>query len=880
MDIQSWIYSIPLKLRSLFRRSEVEQDLDDELRYHVEMEIERGIQSGLDPQSARYAALRSLGSSQLRKEECRDTRGVEWLHDFLQDVRYSLRTLAKSRGFTLVSLIVLGLGIGANTAVFTVVHRVLLRPLPFPAPERLYLASKVPRGLIFEPGPIMVDEEYLQFRKHTQSFEAMSFLSGHNHKMTLTGSGEPVVLNAAGVGADLMRVLGVSPMLGRNFEPEASHDDEPAVLLSSALWQTRFGAAHSALGQSVILDGKRYTIVGVMPPDFDLQRADLWVQEKLRPNGHNVYLVSVVGRLRPGVSAKQAQAELAAFVSHSSQTHTFHSNGSITRVLPFRDLYVGDIRKLLLIFAGAVALVFLIACANFANLLLIRGSGRQPEMAVRAALGASRWRLLRQLITESVLLSLGGAALGILLSYFCVRLLIALVPSENLPPGGEIHTNMGVLLFASCLAMLAGIVPGLIPALQTTRRELREGVNEGGRNLATRSESVRGALVVLEIALALILLAGAGLLVKSFLQIRAVKPGFQSQNLAATTIYLPDTRYHSTQQMQSFDERVLQGLTRIPGVQGVAAVSFLPFGSGVWGDVHFEGIPSTAEAFKVDKPEVSAGYFRTMGIPILRGREFTEHDDAAAPGVAIISDSVARKLWPTADAVGKRLSMADHPKAGDWLTIVGVAGDVRQQGFSDKAGAVIYQPYKQIKLSGFIDRMSFVIKSDRLAMASAAMRDVIRNVDRDLPVETISSMDSIIADSWTAAKSQARLLAIFALLALSLAAVGIYGVLACSVVERLHEIGIRMALGAAREDIVTMILQKTLLLTSSGLLLGTLGAFGVTRVLEKLLFEVKATDPATFLVVAAILAAVALLSAWAPARRAAGVQPLEALRHN
>lgn len=878
MRLEHWIYTIPLRLRSLFRRNQVERELDEELQFHLVQRIEQEVSSGTAPDEARYAALRAMHGIEQQKEECRDSRRVRWLQDLMQDASYSVRTLTKTPGFTAVAALVLALGIGANTAVFTVVNGVLLRPLPYPEPERLFLISNLPKDLIFNPGPIMVDSDYLEFRRYNHSFESLATVANsEGSKVTLTKHGDPVVLNASNVGPDFLRVLRVQPAMGRGFLPEGQ-TDRNAVLLSHQLWMNRFDGDPKIVGKNLILDDVSHSVAGVMPPGFNFQHADLWIRDEIRLDPHNAYFVAVIGRLKPNVSPQQAQEELTAFAANLPGNR-LNKNGFVARILPLKDLFVAGARKLLLVFAGAVGLVFLIACANFANLVLIRGAGRQPEIAIRAALGASRWRLVRQLIAESTVLSLTGATLGVLLSMAGVRALVALLPPQEIPPGGELHLDMWVLAFALGLSLVTGVLFGLAPALQATRRELREGVSEGGRNVLVRRERLRGALVTAEIALALVLLTGAGLLVKSFVRMRAVNPGFHAANLVVTTLDLPDARYHTAAQMRSFDERVLSSLSSLPGAQSVAAVSFLPFGSGVLGDFHLEDGRRLPKGYMVDKPVISADYFRTMGIGLLNGRVFNERDNANAPGVVVISDSVARRFWPAGDAIGRRISMEDEPKAEDWLTIVGVASDVRQEGLADKKRAAIYLPYQQVTQPGFLRDMSFVVRSNNPKAMAASIRAVIRKVDEDLPTESITTMDAIVADSMTASRSQTRLLGMFSLVALLLAAIGIYGVLACSVAERTHEIGIRMAVGAEQQAILWMIISRTLALAGSGVLIGTLGALAVTRVLSKFLFEVKPTDPATFFVGAGILVAVVLLSGSIPALRATRVSPLVALRH-
>ncbi len=877
MRLEHWFHTIPLQLRSIFCRNQVERDLDEELQIHLDELIRQGIAVGKTAGEARYAALRAMGGMEQRMEECRDTRRVQWIENLGQDGRHAVRTLTKTPGFVVLALLVLALGIGANTAVFTIVDGVLLRPLPFPEPERLFLIYYKPTNLLFNPGPIMVDRSYLEFRLHNHSFESTATVG--SERVTLTGSGDPVVLMASAVGPDFLRVLRVHPIIGREFLPEGQPDIN-VVLLSNELWRKRFSGDANMVGKAITLDGISYSVAGVMPATFTFQNADLWTRTEIRLDPNNSYFLPVIGRLKPGISAQQAEAELKAFDARLPLDKGDDWKGLDAGILPLKELFVADVRKLLLIFAGAVAFVFLIACANFANLLLIRGTGRQPEIAVRAALGATRWRLLRQLVTESTLLSLAGAALGVLLSVAGVRVLLALLPPGKIPLPGAVHLDGWVLAFTLGLSLVTGLAFGLAPALQVTRRELREGVTEGGRSLTGPREGLRGALVIAEIALALILLTGAGLLLKSFARVRSVNPGFRSTNILAATVDLPKSRYRTAAQMRALDEGVLSSLSLLPGAKSFAAVSYLPFGWGVRGNFQLEDGRRLPEDYRVDKPVVSPGYFRTMGIGLIGGREFTERDNSTAPGVVVVSESVARRLWPAGNAIGKRISMEDHPKPGDWLTIVGIVSDVRQRNLTAKPGAAIYEPYQQVTRPGFLDHMSFVVQTsgNQMAMASA-IRTVIHKVDQDLPTRSVTTMGAIVADSMTESRSQMRLLGIFSTMALFLAAIGVYGVLASSVAERTHEIGIRLAIGAGQNDILWMVFRRTLMLAGSGVLIGTVGALAVTRVLAKFLFEVTPTDPPTFIAVTGILVIVALLSAWIPAQRAVRVYPLVALRH-
>lgn len=830
---------------------------------------------GKTPGEARYAALRAMDGFEQRKEECRDTRRVRWLEDLTQDARYACRTLTKAPGFTVVAALVLALGIGANTAVFTIVNGVLLRPLPFPESGRLFLISLMPKNnpFIF-PGPDMSDRDYVQFRRQDRAFENIATFS--NQTFTLTGAGDAVVVNALTVSPDFLRVLRVHPAMGRGFLSEGQADTN-AVLLSDRLWHSRWGGDRTIVGKAIRLDGVSYAVAGIMPPNFTFQDAELWMRMEVRIDPHNSFIRPVMGRLKPGISPRQAQAELQAFAARLPLDEGEKRDDFVARILPLKELFVADSRKLLLIFAGAVAFVFLIACANFANLLLIRGAGRQQEIAVRAALGANRSRLIRQLLAESTLLSLAGGILGVLLSIAGVRALLALLPPGKIPRAGEVHLDVWVLGFTFGLSLVTGLVFGLAPAIQATRRELREGISQGGRSVTIGHERLRGALVTAELALALVLLTGAGLLVRSFVRMRSVNPGFRPANLLAATVDLPDSRYHTAGQMQALEERGLAALSVLPGAESVAAVNWIPFRPEFTrGDFQLADGRHLPRGFLVDKPAVSPGYFRTMGIRLLSGRGFTERDNSTAPGVVIVSESVARRLWPGGDAIGKRISMEDKPKAGDWLTIVGVVRDVRQEKLTDRPSASVYQPYSQVKQS----HINFVVQTRENPMAMASgIRAVLHRMDQDLPTQSITKMEALIADTMTEARSQTRLLGLFSMMALVLAAIGIYGVLACSVAERTHEIGIRMAMGAGEKDVLWMVLRRTLVLTGSGVLIGTLGALAVTRVLTKFLFEVTPTDPSTFLAVTGILLIVALSAAWIPAQRAARVYPLVALRH-
>jgi putative ABC transport system permease protein len=789
--------------------------------------------------------------------------------------------LRRSPAFTAVAVLALALGIGANTAVFTVVNGVLMRPMPFPEPEKLFLVSYSSQPGPFDSGPALVDRHYLEFRQQDRLFEHIATFTGNS--ASLTGAGDPVQLPAANVTSEFFSVLRVKPAIGRGF---LAGEDQPGrdkvVILGDKLWRARFNADPGISGKTIKLDGLSYTVIGVMPAGLAFPNdAELWMPLVIAVDDHNSFLRPVVGRLKPGVSRQQAQAELDAIAPRFSKGPGDQQPALALRLVPLKDLLVARIRESLLIFAGAVAFVLLIACANVANLLLARAAGRYQEMGVRTALGASRGRLIRQLLTESTLVSLAGGAAGIVLALWGVPALLAIAPAGKIPRIEQVRIDGWVLAFTIAVSFATGIIFGLAPALQVTRRHVRESLSHGGRTIAGMHERLRGGLVVAEMALALILLTGAGLMLKSFVRLSAVDPGFRPENVLTMTVDLPTSIYRTAQQMQAFHAQTLAKLSGLAGVRAAGVVNFSPLGSfWITGDFKLEDGRQLPAGYAVAKPCTSPGYFRAMGIRLLSGRDFTEQDNAKAPGVVVISQAVARRLWPAEDPIGKRISMQDNPKPADWLTIVGVVGNVRQESLTEGPRPAIYQPYTQITHPFFLGHMNFVVRtaSDPYQLSSA-MRGVVREVDRDQPVMAVQTMQDVILSHTAEPRFQARLLGVFSILALLLASLGIYGVLAYSVAQRTHEIGIRMALGAQRGDVLRIVLRRTILLAATGIAVGAAGAFAVTRVLSKVLFEVKPTDPATFALVALLLAAVALAAGLIPARRATKVDPMVALRY-
>ncbi|HEX8764394.1 MAG TPA: ABC transporter permease, partial [Candidatus Acidoferrum sp.] len=621
------------------------------------------------------------------------------------------------------------------------------------------------------------------------------------------------------------------------------------------------------------------TVVGVMPPGFSFPGAKVWMPLKIRIDAHNSFTRPVVGRLKRGVRAEQAQAEVETFADRRPLGPAESKTDRMPLIIPLKDLLVANIRPSLLVFAGAVAFVLLIACANVANLFLARAAGRGQEMALRSTLGAGRWRLVRQLLTESTLLSLGGGACGVLIAFWSVPAQLALAPAGKIPRIEMIRLDGWVLAYTFGISVITGIVFGLAPAFQVTRREARETLSQTGRSVTGGHERLRGALTVSEIALALVLLTGAGLMLKSFLRLRAVNPGFSPHRVITITVDLPDSVYRTPAQMRAFHARTLDELSRLPGVSASGAVSLLPLGEFLTiGTFSVEG-SQRPPGFMVVKPCISPGYFKAMGMPLLGGREFTKADDETAPGVVVVSQSVARTLWPGQDPMGKRISMEDEPKPEDWLTVVGVVDDVKQRGLAKGSDPAIYQPYLQISSPFFLSHMTFVVQTAASPESVAAgIRTVLRSVDKNQPM-SIASMDALIAATTAESRFQARLLAAFAMVSLALTIVGVYGVLAYSVAQRTREIGVRMALGAQGADVLGMLWSKALVLITAGIVIGGAGALALTRVLEKFLFEVKPADLPTFAAVAAILALSALAAFYLPARRAMRVDPMVALRY-
>jgi putative ABC transport system permease protein len=812
------------------------------------------------------------------------------METFWQDIRYGLRMLIKAPSLSIVATIALALGIGANTAIFSVVNSVLLRPLPFANSESLMnvwetnLVSGSQRG----------SASYLNFadwREQNHVFERMS--SYHTNDFIMTGRGESSRLQGAVVNADLLPLLGVTPLLGRGFLPDEDKPGEKGrvVLLSQQLFQKRFNADPNVVGQSVVLDGKAFSIVGVMPAAFQFpiqnDPVELWTTVAVDREGETpvteqrgAHYMSVIARLKPGVTKEQAQAEMTTISARLEQQYPDANLHRGLRVEPTLEALVGDIRPALLILLGAVGCVLLIACANVANLLLARAMTRQKEMAIRAALGASRLRVIRQLLTESVLLSLAGGALGLVLAVWWSDLLIAL-GKQNIPRAMQVGLDWRVLVFTLVVSVLTGVVFGLVPAIHSSKTELTESLKEGGRGSGegARRNRVRGVLVVSELAIAVVLLVGAGLLIQSLWRLRQVNPGFQSANLLTFVVGIPEVRY-PTEKQSPFYRDLVQRVRSLPGVQSATAVVPLPL-SGDQFRISFEidGKPvAKGEQPSADVFIVGDSYFKTLGVPMIKGREFNERDVQKAPGVVIVNQAFAKKYFPGEDPVGKRIKpgISTTDEDTEFKEIVGLVADVRNRNLQSELRPGYFLPQAQVPFN----QMTMVVRTtgDPHNLATAVTNEV-HSMDSELPVFSIKTMDEYISATVAAPRFNTTLLGIFASVALILTIVGLYGVMSYSVAQRTNEIGIRMALGAQTRDVVRLIISQGFKLVLLGLGIGLVGAFALMRVMSSLLFGVSAKDPLTFAAVAALLAFVALLACYIPARRATRLDPLHALRY-
>jgi putative ABC transport system permease protein len=869
------------RLLGLFLQRKLGRELDEEIRSHLEMQIEENLRQGMSLEDARRAARLRFGGVEQVKEAYRDKSRLGWIESLWQDLRYGVRMLRKNPGFSAVAVLTLALGIGANTAIFTVVNAVLLQPLPFHEPERLV---RVWRSSAEEDRTALSFPDFADIRAQQTVFERMAAWRSSDY--TLTGQGDPVNLSGLVVTAELFPMLGAAPQFGRGFTPEEDRAGNRAVILGHSLWQNRFNSDPKVAGKTVTINSLSYNVAGVMPAEFKFpiqyDPVDLWVSLGADPlvtaRGRLNY--SVIGRLKPNVTAPQAEAALRVIVDTLARQYTESSDFVSARVLPFHQEVVRDVRLGLLLMFGVVGCVLLIACANVANLLLQRATMRRKEIAIRAALGAGRWRILRQLLTESLLLALGGGVIGWLMAMWLTKLLISLAP-KGLPRAPESGLDARVLGFAVLASLATGVIFGLAPALQAAKMDLNEALKDGAKGGGARSNRFRNALIVIEVALALMLLVCSGLLLNSFLRLQRVDPGFDSHNVLTFRIGLPANGYSQQTQVASFYQELISRLEAAPGVKSVSAISHLPLGSrrGRTGFA-IEGIatrPDNEVPYSTDFRAVTPGYFKTMGMHLIKGRDFNPRDELRSTQVAIINESLARRYFPNQDPLGKRVMPGIQIDERPWMMreIVGVVRDAKHVSLREEPPPYIYLPHRQFPRPG----MTLVVRAsnDPKGLIGVVQKET-HALDSELPVFEIRTLDQYLASSVAEPKFSAMLIGLFAGLALILSCIGLYGVMSYAVAQRTRELGIRMALGAQRRDVLRLVIRQGIGLTLLGAAIGVAIAVALTRMMKSWLFGVSPTDPLTFAVAALLLTIVALLSCWVPARRAAKVDPITALR--
>ena len=804
--------------------------------------------------------------------------GLNEMDSIIKDIRYGVRGLLKRPGFTAIALVALALGIGANTAIFSLVNAVLIKSLPFPDPDQLvWIYGNIRNG---GSRASVSPPDFLDYRSQNKTFDQLAASGTQPVSVNLTGSGEPERIMASAVTGNYFQVFGVAPAIGRTFtlDNEKTGQDQVTVL-SHAFWQKRFAGDPNIVGKTIVLDSKSFQVVGVMPAGLSFpQQAELWVPMNFDGNPdmtiRKAHFLRPIGRLKAGVSLTQAQADTDAIAAHLEQQFPDSNTGWNLRLISLREQLVGGTRTTVFVLFGAVAFVLLIACANVANLLLVRAAARQKEIALRTALGASRMRIVRQMLTESLLLSILGGALGALLAVWGVELLVSL-SADSLPPTVNVTIDRTVLVFTLLISIVTGLLFGLAPAFRTAKVNLIDSLKDGARGAeGTLRNRTRSVLVIFESAVAVVLLIGAGLLVRSLIALHRVDPGFDANGVLTFRIDLPQQKYDAEGKRAKFFEQLETRIGSLPGVQAVGLITELPM-SGQFNDLPFtvEGRPPVTidQAFDADFRLVNQHYFSALHIPLLRGRNFTEQEVREGKPVTVVSQQLVDTVFPNEDPLGKRLITAIGSQT---FEIIGVVGDIRHRSLGTQPFAAMYFPTRNN------NRMNIVVRTQNepLSIVGAARQEV-KALDPDQPISAVKKMSDWVDSSVAAPRYRTTLLAAFAALAMILAATGIYGVMSYTVAQRTHEIGVRMALGARRPDVLKLVVRQGMLLALVGVILGLAGAFALTRVLQSLLFGVTAKDPFTFAAVAGLLIAVAFIACFVPALRATKVDPLVALRY-
>ncbi|HEY2120955.1 MAG TPA: ABC transporter permease [Candidatus Acidoferrum sp.] len=867
-------------LRNLFLSRRVDGDLDQELQSHLEMLIEENIREGMSPQEAQRAARIELGGAEQVKEQVREQRIGNWLQSVLSDCRYGLRQLRKNPGFTAIAVLTLALGIGANTAIFSVVDAMLLRPMPYPAPDRLVRIWE--SSLKYNSSRNVVNPlNFLDWCDQSQSFESMAAISG---LMTnLNSHGQPIAVQGMQVSPDFFSILRIAPFLGRTFiAADGVSGQDRQVILSYELWQRQFGADRSVVGQKIDVDGQPSQVIGVMPKGFSFpkMKAEVWTPLPLARTEEfkEGRFLTVVARLKPGISIAQAQQEMLRVADFTAQARPDYNKNWSVNVVPMLEDATQGVRRPLLVLLASVGFLLLIACANVANLLLMRGTGRLRELAVRSALGAARSRIIRQLLAESLLLSLAGMAVGILFAYLSLPALLALIPqSAPLPRSEPISIDARVFLFAFLASLFTVVVFGLVPALRLSTVDLQNALKQGSlRGGVGGHQTLRRSFVVAEVALALLLCIGAGLMLRSLARLTSVDPGFRTEHLLTMHIWMSPSHYSDNLKRSQYVNQLLSEIRNTPGVEAAGSTHFLPLMDQVSGSCFApadQPVPTPAESPSAQFLIISSGYFQTMGTALLSGRDFADRDNFNSLPVAVVNHAFAERYFPAQQILGKQLHVCwtiEKP-----VEIVGVVADARQAQLQDAPEPTIFLSHSQAPMYF----ATIVVRAAAPRQVAHAAEAAIHRVDPDQAVSNVQTMESVLSDSVASPRFQAVLLFVFAGLAVVLAMIGVYGVVSYSVSNRSNEIGIRLALGADTADIARSVLGEALALTGIALVLGLLGSLALSRLLQTLLFDVKPTDPATLIIVCFVVFAVSALAAALPARRATRVDPVITLRY-
>jgi predicted permease len=882
MRPKHWLYTIPLRLRSLFRRERTEAELDDELHEHLELTTAQYVAKGMPQEEAHRRARLELDGFEQTKERCRETRRVRVIETIAQDIRFAFRVLPKSSAFTLLAIFALALGVGASSVMFSAVDSILLRPLAYRDADRLVVI------LNHGNGPI-APANFIDYRAQSKSFERMG--AAEYWTPDLTNVDRPSKLWALHISSDILPLLGIQPMLGRVFvseEDQAGHEFE--VVLSYALWQRQFGGDAGVLGRQMSLDGHSYTIVGVMPAEFKFApfwatKAELWAPLTFgaRTTSRGGNSLRIFARLAPGVTLESARAELATITARLEQQYP--GTNKDARIVPLKEKVVGNIRATLLTMQFAVAFVLLIACANVAHMLLARGAARTGEVALRSALGAGCARLLQQFLTESLMLALAGGGLGLLFAAAGIRALVLFRPAD-IPRVDGISLDWRVTLFTLGVSIATGIAFGVAPARKASRLDPVDALKEGGRTgESARKNRTRSLLVITEFALALILLIGAGLMLRTLRALQSIDPGFDPHNLLTMIVSTAASPVSGPERTEAFYRETAERVRAIPGVVSAGFTNHLPLAGDQWGYpfwIEGQAIPAPGEepdaAYRLALP----GYFATMGMQLLRGRVIEERDTATTERVAVVNEYMAKRYWPNEDAIGKHFTMDDPAKAGPdkakWITVVGVVKNAVRSDWAEPAEEEVFLPYSQNHGVGAY--LTLVVRTAGDPGAAAqAIESAIWSVDRDVTISEVQPMEAVVTRANSQARFSAALLAAFATVALLMSAVGIYGVMAYAVARRRQEIGVRMALGASRGDVLSGILRQGMAMALAGAVLGIVGGLILSRLMGTLLYGVRPSDPLTFAGAAALLTIVALTACYVPARMATRVDPMTALRY-